>query len=317
MAVGFREFDFSEADYAAHVAVENSAWPERKTDLASARNYMDRWDPKFRCDRYLMEIDGEAVGYGRWGETSWSPRPGKYFMEWGVKAGVTDAASGEFGEFLWRCVVATGDANTVCMETRENRGYQVDWLVRRGWKIVHREEGSQCDAQTFDPSPFAEQLAAFARRGYEVRSLAALRSSHEDWLERIHDVAVEIVEDLPAPEPVKPESLEIFAKRFDSPGHSDDAFFVAVDGDRWMGLSAMLVSEVEPHKLWVVLTGVRRAYRRQSVCTALKVRGLEWARAKGYRVVVTENEENNPMFQINLALGFRPTPAWVVFQIEL
>ena len=57
------------------------------------------------------------------------------------------------------------------------------------------------------------------------------------------------------------------------------------------------------------LTGVRREYRRRGIATALKVMALQFARENGYTEIVTDNEENNPMFQINLQLGFEPQPA--------
>jgi len=44
---------------------------------------------------------------------------------------------------------------------------------------------------------------------------------------------------------------------------------------------------------------------------------LRRAKAKGVRRVITDNEENNPMFQINLMLGFRTQPAWLSWQLNL
>ena len=52
-------------------------------------------------------------------------------------------------------------------------------------------------------------------------------------------------------------------------------------------------------------TGVARSHRRKGIATALKVVALESARQLGIKFVVTGNEENNPMLQLNLRLGFR------------
>jgi len=65
------------------------------------------------------------------------------------------------------------------------------------------------------------------------------------------------------------------------------------------------------------LTGVVRTHRRRGVATALKVKGVEWARARGVRVIETDNEENNPMFDLNVALGYRPVPAWAEYHLHL
>ena len=62
------------------------------------------------------------------------------------------------------------------------------------------------------------------------------------------------------------------------------------------------------------LTGVVRAYRRPGIATALKVRTIEYARSVGAETIVTSNEENNPMYTLNLKLGFEPKPAWISYQ---
>ena len=33
--------------------------------------------------------------------------------------------------------------------------------------------------------------------------------------------------------------------------------------------------------------------------------------------MITANEENNPMLQINLALGFKPLPTWLGWSLAL
>jgi RimJ/RimL family protein N-acetyltransferase len=60
------------------------------------------------------------------------------------------------------------------------------------------------------------------------------------------------------------------------------------------------------------MTGVRREWRRRGIALALKVRSLEFAKAQGFRRVVTENETNNRgMIAINDRLGFVKQPAYV------
>jgi hypothetical protein len=34
-------------------------------------------------------------------------------------------------------------------------------------------------------------------------------------------------------------------------------------------------------------------------------------------LIETYNEENNPMYALNLALGFKPQPAWLEFEKRL
>ena len=63
-----------------------------------------------------------------------------------------------------------------------------------------------------------------------------------------------------------------------------------------------------------VFTGVVRSHRRRGIAKALKVLAIDYAHRQGYQLIKTDNEEHNPMFQINLALGFQPEPAILFFQ---
>ena len=59
------------------------------------------------------------------------------------------------------------------------------------------------------------------------------------------------------------------------------------------------------------------SYRRRGIATALKLRSIEFAKAYGAKELKTDNEENNPMYQLNLSLGFRPKPAFLSYKKSL
>ena len=48
--------------------------------------------------------------------------------------------------------------------------------------------------------------------------------------------------------------------------------------------------------------------------TALKLETIRAAREAGVRLIQTDNEENNPMFDLNLKLGFQPQPGYLFFE---
>jgi len=50
---------------------------------------------------------------------------------------------------------------------------------------------------------------------------------------------------------------------------------------------------------------------------ALKVKAITFTKERGGKVIVTSNEENNPMFVLNQKLGFKPGPAWLSFHKNL
>ena len=93
---------------------------------------------------------------------------------------------------------------------------------------------------------------------------------------------------------------------------------VAVDGEMYVGSTDIhLFPKSDPFKAWTGSLGVLREYRRQGIATALKVKAFEKLRDKGVKQVRTDNEENNPMYKINVALGFTPEPYCYDYQKEI
>ena len=78
----------------------------------------------------------------------------------------------------------------------------------------------------------------------------------------------------------------------------------------YVGISANNAPLSTPEMWSIWLTGVRRAHRRRGLATALKLKCIDWAIGCGIREIQTGNEENNPMYKINLQMGFKPEPAW-------
>ena len=129
---------------------------------------------------------------------------------------------------------------------------------------------------------------------------------------------------MPSPDPATPEPFEQFVKGFSHPNFLADGWFIAVDSTGadgavgpYVGITTLGASQADEGKLYTWLTGVRRPYRRRGIALALKVHAIEFAQQQGTQVIETDNEENNPMFQINLQLGFQPQPAWLEFEKTL
>ena len=81
--------------------------------------------------------------------------------------------------------------------------------------------------------------------------------------------------------------------------------YIVMDGDKWVALSTYARSLRSKDKISTGLTGVLTEYRRKGICKAVKIHALLDLKKKGFKKVFTGNEENNPMFQINLMLGFK------------
>ena len=93
---------------------------------------------------------------------------------------------------------------------------------------------------------------------------------------------------------------------------------VAVIDGKYIGSTYLEVfPKTEPHKAWTGGLGVLKEFRRKGLATALKIKAIETLLKKGVTEVRTDNEENNPMYKINVALGFKPVPFSLEYMKEI
>jgi len=84
-------------------------------------------------------------------------------------------------------------------------------------------------------------------------------------------------------------------------------WIMAIDGDRWVGLSSVVRRPDEGY--FTGFTGIEREYRGRGIALALKIVSLEYARSIGAREIFTSNHSvNAPMLAINRKLGYLPEP---------
>ena len=96
-------------------------------------------------------------------------------------------------------------------------------------------------------------------------------------------------------------------------------FLVAEKDDEIIGLSFYWIrySTWKGKFLFLEDFVIKEEYRRQGIATALKAKAYQKLKEKGIKIVRTDNEENNPMYLINVALGFKPEPYGYDYQKEI
>ena len=114
-------------------------------------------------------------------------------------------------------------------------------------------------------------------------------------------------------------SFERFAAlQLDAPEALPDGHFLALHHDQIVGLSRLNGDARRPEVLHQDLTATHRDYRGRGIAQALKLRTLQYARARGYREIHTSNESTNaPMIHINDAIGFRREHPRIIFERRL
>lgn len=311
-------FDYSDAHYQTLVTLWNQVHPDMMTSVEFQKHLVTSRHVEHPRHAYFILMDGKVVGYGHYTQNpSWA-KAKKYFAL-SVAYPEHDTAVRQFFYTHILSQLATHDLNALVMETREDRTEAIAFYQREGFEQVMRAPVSHLDAQTFASAPFMPQVQRTLDSGIEILSATQLKAEHPDnWGQILHDVRNEIRKDVPSPQPYVPVPYEQYVKyRLQDPRFTTDGVFVARDGDQYVGKTSLHRHAAIAGKFNTRLTGVLRSHRRRGIATALKIYSIEYAKSQNATLIETDNEENNPMYQINLKLGFEPQPAYLEFEKSL
>ena len=219
--------------------------------------------------------------------------------------------------------IAGLQVGVLSLKVRDDRQPRVDWLEANGYVCLQRELNSTLDVQGFDFGPWAGRIQAAERAGFEFHPFSHLMQNDQGWCSKLHRAWLDV--DADVPRPYGPPSLTEaeFERGLSQSGRSLDTWMIAVDrtqsdgGGDFGPCAAFTAANRIPGTptVWDIrLTGVCRAWRRRGLAIALKLKSIEQAHREGATMIVTGNEEHNPMLAINQRLGF--VPAVTILQYE-
>ena len=317
MTVTTREFAGTDADFECCVRLWNKAWPEFYRSEQVYRFGESSRNPKYFFKRLIIEQNGNPIGFGEYMEEWESEDEDDYFMLFAFDPDVDflTAANAFFPAMM--ADLRQRNAKKVNTVIIEDRIVGKNYLEKNGYLFEQREPRSELDVQAFDFSRFGTIDKKLSAEGIEIANLPALQQRFTDWQRRVYDLEWLIVQDVPTPFPIKQGSFEDFLKSLEHPNYMPESDFYALDGDQWVGLSNVKRVDGDPDYLSVGLTGVIASHRRKGIATALKLRTIEFAQKYGAKFIKTDNEENNPMYYLNLQLGFEPRPALVNYGLKI
>jgi GNAT superfamily N-acetyltransferase len=312
-----RPFNKTDADYQALADISNAIWPDRPSVPQGAKESDKRRDPKYYWQRLVVESGGVMIASAVYGESEWTHVPGKFSISMQVHP---DHQRKGVGTALYDHVMADlAERGPTIFEShaREDKQEGMSFLEKRGYKRTLRDQMSELVVADFGPAPFAWTGDRMAEIGVEIRTVTELEADGVDWKREAWELEHELMQDVPTDDPVTKQPFERWLEWLTHPGYIPEAFFLAIKDGKLVGMTALWQSLAEKDKLHTALTGVVRSMRRKGIATALKVRAIECARDRGSRIIRTENEENNPMYDLNVRLGFKPVPAWWTYRKEL
>ena len=189
-------------------------------------------------------------------------------------------------------------------------------LINEGFKLVQTNREYSCDIRKVDIKkyqPLIEKLESNGIKFYDSREeMVTNTQKFPDHFKKLEELEWMIEQDFPIPDGITHTRLPFkhwLKLCHDFYKNSYGVDIVAVYKKQYIASTDITVyPKSEPHKGWTGGLGVLKKFRRKGIATALKIKAIEKLLEKGVTEIRTDNEENNPMYKINVALGFKPVP---------
>jgi GNAT superfamily N-acetyltransferase len=200
---------------------------------------------------------------------------------------------------------------------REDQSDGIRFLKSQGFHEAMSTWEAVLDISNADIPKTQEDETRLKARGIEIKTIVEL-GSDPDWDSKLFDLFSILISDIPMMMKRPRLTREYFERCIlGNEAMLPEAFFVAVAGGIYVGMTN-LFREPQPDALGTRQTGVLREFRRQGIASALKKRGLRFAREHGYRVVKTHNASDNlPIVKLNERLDFAKRLSWITYRREV
>ena len=313
-----RPFERTEIENQAVADIQSVAWSNCLNSVTLWNRTDSLRDPRSLVQRFVAVDQGTIVGLAVLMEPEQSIAQGKYRFSIAVRP---DQQGKGIGSAIYRRMMSALEGRPVLSlvtGTSENNLNAIRFLQRYGFHQSTRDPIASLDVTGFDAAPFAGIWERMARQGIQVLPLTRAALRFPDWQRRIWELDWELKQDLRSIahlvySPFEQYQRSVLGRSYFNPA----SWFVALDGDQWVGICRLMDLKGQPDTLYHGLTGVARSHRRRGIATALKISAIEYAWQTGARFIETETEEDSPIHALNLKLGFESQPAWLRFEKEI
>lgn len=312
---------FSMSDYEGLAELDAAVDADNASGVEEFRHTDETWDHDRYFKQRLLAVaeDGKVIGWGTVSHVAEQYHPDKYALSLGVDPRFRRRGA---GSALYDASLATlrdRGAVAVRTEAKESIAAGIRFAEQCGFLEMQREWESMLDVAGFSEAPFAAAPEKAAAAGIRFSTLAAERKRDPEVLLAIYELYLVCNRDVPDIDPITDVTFDYFlSQEVDGPGPLLDGFFLAKDGERFVGLSNLYKGERDSAVIHQGLTGVIPEYRGRGVATALKLLTVDYAKRHGKREIRTWNNTlNKPMLRINEAMGFQKEPVWIIFQKAL
>ena len=317
--ITFRKFEETDKDYAIYEKIETAIWGEFGMGTDKFRHENKTRNPKYDWHIVVVEMDGEPIAYGQYGENYWNQTPNEYEVVLLVHPDYQGRGIGRaFEEWVSAEYLTKRPVKRLVTGTRSDKPDAIAFLERRGFEKGAPYNASILYLDKFDPTKLTPIVEKVQAAGLTLQTLAQWQQVEPNWAQKWEELEYILEQDEPHPsQPARLPFDEFVAMRFSGPDYTPETWYLATDGERLAGISMLVPHPLADDMVNTYWTGVDRDYRRIGLATALKTMALNNAKQFGIKRVFTGNHADNPMYTLNIDLGFEPIWTWYEYVLIL
>ena len=176
------------------------------------------------------------------------------------------------------------------------------FLTKSGFQEEERIFWSEWNLLAEPQNYLKENYNILCAQGVQFLSGMEFSMQMEDWERKWWRHVMDVVPDIPSKTPLKIFSFESWRKYLHPPFLDRSLSVVALKENKIVGL--IFLGSAHSGTANINHTSVARSHRRKGLCLALKFAMRKMALQNGIERLKTQNHQNNPMFHINLKMGF-------------
>lgn len=313
-----RPFTPTDESYQAIIEIIQSIDPDEHPTVDTIRQSDESRAKRQTFKRYLGEAEGQIVTHGSWRQDEGDSYQFSFF----IKPALQQSQMPKRMHDHLMAEMMAQNPKAIVSEPREDETYRIKQLEADGFELKMRFPRSHLNVQRFDSSPYQQHREKLEAEGIRFVTLSDVMKSDSEWQRNVWRMFNIIDQDVPYPDEQTAVPFETYAKYYEGDTFRPDSWAIAIDSnlegaEQYVGMSVVNLVPTRPTALFAGITGTIPSHRRRKIATILKVCSAEYTKSQGVEWIETDNEEHNPMYQLNLDLGFEPLPAWVYYKKEI
>jgi len=298
-------------DYPYLVNLFNSLYPYYSYTIEDIKYDYEIDRGKYKKYAYVAEINKEIVGLGEFSLMKYY-QEGLFYIKVYVRPDKQKQGIGNsIYNFLLNELKKLNAKSLVTYILSEHKN-GIDFAIKKGFNEVERYYELELNVNEANVNELEESLRNVTKEGIEIINL----NEKIDYF-KLYQLIIEILRDIPSPFKYTPLSFNEWKEDFlKNPYRINEAFFIAKYKDNYIGLSSL--SKENNEIVNQGLTGIIKEYRNKGIAKALKLKIINYAKEKKYKIIRTWNSSVNiPILNLNKKIGFKIKREWITFLKEI